>query len=111
HLLLARRVERDNAWLELDVTQLGTAAEEAADQREGRRRDLGQESDESLPDERAEPELGIVEAPGHRQVDVDDAVLVLQQRDRELERQGDGVWALDLVAELELVDHEFLLRV
>ena len=111
HLLLAGRVERGRARVELDEIDLRAAAEEAADEREWRGRNLGKQPDEGLPDEGPEPELRVVEAAGHRQVDVDDAVPVLQERNRELERQGDGVGALDLLAELELVDDEFLLGV
>ena len=109
HLLLAGRVECSRARFKVDEVHLLAAAEELAEESEWRGRDLGEEPDEGLPDEGPEPEFRVVEAAGHRQVDVDDAIPVLQQCDRKLERQAHGIRALHFFPELELVDHELLL--
>ena len=56
-------------------------------------------------------ELRVVERSAHRQVDLDDAALVLQQRNAELDRDRRGVLGFGLVAELQVVDDDVALRV
>src|SRR5258708_32035872 len=52
----------------------------------------------------------IIQRAVHRQVDIDHAVAVLEQRHCDLQRQGHGIPALDPVTELQLIDDEVLDR-
>ena len=54
---------------------------------------------------------GIVERAGDRDVEVDHAIDVLEQRGRELDRQRDGFLARGRFAPFELVDADVVLRI
>ena len=75
----------------------------------GARHRLGDQVADRLPDHAAERELRVVDRAADRQVEVDDAVPVGEQRDRELDRQARGR-ALDLLAEGELVEDDLVAR-
>ena len=85
---------------------LATAAPEGARQQgEGRGDGLGDQVDDDLQDHRAQAELRVVQRARDRQVDVDHAVAVGQQRHRQLDRQAGG-GTFHLLAEGQLVEHD-----
>ena len=59
----------------------------------------------------ARRKLGSSSEPRHRKIQVDDALAVLEQGDRQLDRQRDGVLARGLFTELELIDDDVMLRI
>src|SRR6266542_6490741 len=99
-LLLRRLVRRVAAVGEVHRRELlaAPAAQELAEQREGGGDGLADEVAEDLPDHLAEPELRVVERALDREIEIDQAVLVPQERDREADRQLRRRLALDLVA-------------
>ncbi len=52
--------------------------------------------------------MGIVEAAGHGQAEVDDTVAILEQRDREFQRQMHRIGTFNLVPELQLIDDDMV---
>ena len=86
------------------------AAGDRAEQRERRGHGLGDQVDDDLHDHAPDRELGVVERALDRQIETDGAVAVLEQRDREQDRQLGGGRAVDALAERQLVEHELVRR-
>ena len=107
----AGRIQVGGAGLKVDELQIRTAAEQRSQQCERRRDRLFEDVDEDLPDDRSQAEFRIVERAGDRKIQIDDAVAILEQRDRQLDRQRYRVLALGLVAEFELIDDDVMLRI
>ena len=70
-----------------DERELLAAAGDRAEDREWRRHDLGDQVDDHADDQAADRELRIVERAGNRQLDVDHAVAILEQRDGKQHRK------------------------
>ncbi len=85
------------------------AFEERAEQSERRGHDLDQYVLDDLPDDRPDPELRIVQRAVDRDVEIDHAVDVLEQRGRELDRQRHGLLARGRLAPFELIDADVML--
>ncbi|KAG0761434.1 hypothetical protein G6F22_018879 [Rhizopus arrhizus] len=86
------------ARLELDVGQFFAAAEGRGQQAERRRHGLDHQVQQHAHDDAAHREFGVVQRTRDRQVDVDVAARVLQQRHGQQHRQLGGVRAVGLVA-------------
>ena len=97
-------IERRASRREFDDIDLVAAAEQVSQQGERCSDRFFQQVHEHLPDDGADPELRIIQAAGDRQVKVDHAIAVLQQRDGQFQRQIHGIGTFDLVAQLQLVD-------
>jgi hypothetical protein len=110
-LLLRGVVQRRASVGEVDRREVAApaASEELADQRERRRRGFDDEISDELPEDLSDPELRVVERALDGEIDVDDAVAILEQRDGQLHRQLGGRRALDPVSEFELVDEKAVL--
>ena len=98
------------ARIEFQRRHFLAAAEQRAEQGERLRDGFREGVDDYLDDNAADGELGIVERSGNRQIEIDHAVPVLQQRHREPYRQRGGIGAVDLVTESELVEDQPVLR-
>ena len=99
----------------LDVGKIFTAAVAARDaadssrqQPEGRRDRLGQDIHEGVKNDAAEAELRIVERARDRDVEVNLALRILQNRDGEPDRQILRSRAFDAVAESELIEKDMV---
>ena len=111
HPLRTGTRKRGIARPKFDELQIGTGAEQRTQQRKRRRRRLHQQVHQDFPDDRRESEARIVERAAHRQIQFDHAIAILQERDRELDRQRHRILARGLVAEFELIDAQMMLRV
>src|SRR5690606_24123108 len=87
----------------------GAAAEDIAEQRKRGRHGLGQQIEEDLDDEAADGKLRIVERAADRQVQINLAARILQQRNGQGDRQGQGVRALHLLPQRQLVEEDVVL--
>ena len=76
--------------------------------RNGAVTNLGQHVDDGFPDDLPVAELRIVEASRNRQIQVDEAVAVLQNRNRQVKRKVHRLRTVDTFAEFEFVDHELV---
>ena len=65
---------------------------------------------DGAPDDRRDPEFRVIQPALHGHVEVDASVDVLEQRDREFDRQLSGVGAVVLRAEREAVEVEDVAR-
>ncbi|KAG0744745.1 hypothetical protein G6F24_016024 [Rhizopus arrhizus] len=81
------------------------AAEGRGQQAERRRHGLDHQVQQHAHDDAAHREFGVVQRTRDRQVDVDVAARVLQQRHGQQHRQLGGVRAVGLVAKGQLVQH------
>src|SRR5574343_177043 len=108
-LLAGRLVDRRIAGDELDVGQLVAAAEQGTEQCERRGHRLDEQVDDDLDDQAADRELRVIKRTGNRQVQVDLAAVVLEQRNGQVDRQFGRMGALDLIPESELVDEKAIL--
>ena len=96
---------------ELDVRQLLAASScQRAEEREWRGGRLRDQIDDDLHDDAPDGELRIVKRPLDRKLEIDDAVAILEQRDREQHRQLRRVRAVDMLAERELVEDQLVRR-
>src|SRR5690606_8936298 len=105
---LRRVVEHGAAGREIDVGQVFAAAEGGGQQLEGRGHRLGDRIDDHLHDDAAHREFRIVQRARDRQVDVDVAAGVLQQRNGQQHRQLERVGAAGGLAEGELVEQHLV---
>lgn len=87
------------AGIEFQVGKLFSAPEKGAQQRKWRRHRLGDQVDDDLDNDAADRKLRIVERSADRQIDVDDAVAVAQQRHRKHHRKLGRGRAFNLLAE------------
>src|SRR5882757_2075766 len=94
--------------MEVDVVHLLATAEKVAEHRKRRGGDFGQQVENGFPDERPDFELRVVQAAGYRQVDINDAVAILEEGNGDFEGQVDRVGAFDTLAQFQLVDDEFV---
>src|SRR4051794_11930631 len=107
-LVVFRGVQYGAAGMEVDVVHLLAAAEQVAEQSEWCSGDFREQIENGFPDERPDSELRVVQAARYRQVDVDDAVAVLEQGHRDLQRQVDRIGTFNTVTQLQLVDDELV---
>src|SRR3546814_19870611 len=61
-----------------------------------------------LPDDRHDAELRVVQVALHRQFDGDGALAVLEQGDRQPNRQIHGIRTVDLLAKLQLLPNDLV---
>ena len=94
------RFEQDGAGL------VAVAAEQAPQHAERRRDDAAQDIADGLPDDGTDAELRIVQAAGDRHIEIDAAVRLLEQRDRQ------GQWNIQrgrtfhALAQCEALEHD-----
>jgi len=110
-LVALRLLEARAPGRELDEIHLLAATKQMRERCEGCSGHLLERIHEYLPDDCADMEFGIIEAACDRQIEIDHAVAVLEESDRNLQGQVHGVGALDALAELQLIDDEAMLRV
>ena len=110
HALLGGRRERRRAGLERHASCSFVAFVRAAEQRreraERRRDDLLQHVADGARDDRAEVELRVVQVAAHRNVEIDAALRIGEQRHHQLERNVEQPARLELLAELHLFERE-----
>src|SRR5690606_17955441 len=101
-LLPLERSQPRGTGLESDRAQaiLGGAAEDAAQRPERCAHDPAEQVSDGLPHYGGNAELRVHAASRNRHADIDAAVLVLEDRDRQLERQVQCRWALHPLAQL-----------
>src|SRR5206468_3222889 len=97
------------SWRELYERQLlAPASCERAEQRERCRGRLRHQIDDDLHDDAPDRELRIVERTLDRKVEIDHAVAILEQRNRQQHWQLRRIRAVDVLAERELVEHQLV---
>src|SRR5262249_46136726 len=107
-LVVFRLFEHRTARLEVNVVHVLAAAEQMTQQRKRRRRNLAQHIQQHLPDDGSESELRIVQAAGHGQIQINDAIAVLEEGNGNFQRQVPRIRTLHPVTELQLIDHELV---
>ena len=108
-LFALRRQQARAAGVEIDRFKLGAVtAEQRPECAKRRRDDPRKQVDDRLPDHRAVAELRVVETTRYRQSEIDAAITILQDRQRQFERQLDRIRAVNPFTERQLVDHHLI---
>ena len=107
-LLLPGRRDRGTAVFEFHVAHFLAAPDEGPQQGERGSGSLDEKVFQDLEDHTADPELRIAHVPGHRQVELDPAVAVLQQGDGQPDRQCRRLGAVHMVSQGQLVDFDMV---
>ena len=92
--------------LESHKRQFRVISNECPQQLERCRDCLRQQIDEHLEHNAPHGKLGIVQRTAHGKVDVDDAIPVFQQGERETNRQMNGIRTFDFITQCQLVENQ-----
>ena len=96
--------------MEVDVIHLLATAEKTPESCKWRGGNFSEQVENRLPDQGADLELRIIEAASYGQVDVNNAVAILEERYRDFQRQVNSIGAFHTLAQFQLIDDDLVRR-